>query len=407
MSSIFENSLSSPEALEVFSESSFVDAMLRFEAALARAQASVGLVPQAASQSIVGTCRVELFDVPKIVREGARVGNIAIPLVKALKENVGLFNKDATGFVDFGCNSQDVMETAMALITRKAINLIEDDIDKSVAALWALATLHAADPVLVRTLMKPTSVTSFGLKCADWAAPLVRGRKRLQSSAGNALAVHLGGAVANLARMNGKTQQIMELMASDLNLRVSSSTWNTPRDEWVALGCELGLLIGSVGKIATDIALMGQFEVGELLELDETAANGGSDFLHKGRPADCRVALAAAQIAPQRVAALLAAMPQEHERTFGNWQAERTEWPSLMMMAHGAVRGMAQALPRLQVDTQRMRINLNALRPKLTPQAAQDWFSPTLSQDAATLTRSQISLQGRAMSLLKVAPKSD
>jgi 3-carboxy-cis,cis-muconate cycloisomerase len=407
MNSIFEYSLSSPEALEVFSDSGLVDAMLRFEASLARAQASVGLIPQSAALSIVGTCRVELFDVPKIVREGSRVGNIAIPLVKTLKENVGLFNKDATGFVDFGCTSQDVMETAMALITRKAITLIEDDIDISVAALLLLAARHAADPVLTRTLMQPVSVTSFGLKCTGWAAPLVRGRKRLQSSADNALVVQLGGTVGTLAQMQGKRQQIMELMAADLNLRSSSSAWSTPSDEWMALGCELALLIASLGKIATDIALMGQFEVGELLEPHETAATDGSDFGHKRNPADCMVALTAANIAPQRVAALLAAMPHEHERAFGNWRDERTEWPKLVTMAHGSIRAMAQVLTRLQVDTQRMRANRDALRPELTPQATQEWFSLALSREAATLTHSQISLLGNAMSLLNIAAKAE
>ena len=391
MSNIFESFLSSPEMLEAFSARNFLEAMLRFEASLARAQASVGLIPEAAAQSIIGTCKVELFDVAKIERESGRAGSIAIPLVKSLRETVGLFNKEAAGFVHFGSTSQDVIDTALVLVTRTALRLIEADVNKAVAALLALAQRHAADPVLARTLMQPASVTSFGLKCAGWAAPLVRSRQRLQATSGNALSVQLGGAVGTLAQMKGKGPQVIALMAADLKLKTPLFNWHTQRDEWVALGCELGLLVGSLGKIAKDISLMGQYEVGELAEPSEPGRGGSSAMPHKRNPVACMVALAAAQRAPQRVAALLATMPQEHERALGNWQAELAEWPGLLMSAQGSARAMAQALAGLQVDSQRMRANLDDLRAALPPEAADEWFSPALAQHAAELTHTQVS----------------
>jgi 3-carboxy-cis,cis-muconate cycloisomerase len=391
MSNIFEGFLSSPEMLEAFSARNFLEAMLRFEASLARAQASVGLIPEAAAQSIIGTCKVELFDVAKIERESGRAGSIAIPLVKSLRETVGLFNKEAAGFVHFGSTSQDVIDTALVLVTRDALRLIEADVNKAVAALLALAQRHAADAMLARTLMQPASVTSFGLKCAGWAAPLVRSRQRLQATGGNALRVQLGGAVGTLAQMKGKGPQVIALMAAELKLKAPLFTWHTQRDEWVALGCELGLLVGSLGKIAKDISLMGQYEVGELAEPSEPGRGGSSAMPHKRNPVACMVALAAAQRAPQRVAALLAAMPQEHERALGNWQAELAEWPGLLMSAQGSARAMAQALAGLQVDTQRMRANLDDLRAALPPEAADEWFSPALAQHAAELTHTQVS----------------
>ncbi|WP_457280116.1 3-carboxy-cis,cis-muconate cycloisomerase [Polaromonas sp. P5_D5] len=389
MSSIFEGFLSTPEILEAFSERNFLDAMLRFEASLAQAQAEAGLIPEAAARSIAGTCKVELFDVAKIVRESGRAGSIAIPLVKALKETVGLFNKEAAGFVHFGSTSQDVIDTALALVTRNALDLIEADIRKAVAALLVLARRHAAAPVLARTLMQPASVTSFGFKCAGWAAPLARSLQRLQVARHNALAVQLGGAVGTLAQMNGKGPQIMAHMAADLKLKPAAFAWHTQRDEWVALGCELGLLVGSLGKIAKDISLMGQYEVGELAEPTEPGRGGSSAMPHKRNPVACMVGLAAAQRAPQRVAALLAAMAQEHERALGNWQAELAEWPGLLMSAHGSVRAMAQALPGLQVDTQRMSANLEALRSVLPADAADEWFNPALVRHASTLAHAQ------------------
>lgn len=391
MNNIFESFLSTSEVQDVLSASSFLEAMLCFEAALARAQASVGLIPQTAAQSIIGTCKVELFDVPKIVRESARAGCIATPLVKSLKETVGLFNPDAAAFVHFGSSSQDVIDTALALVTRKAIMLIEADVDKAVAALLALAERHAGDPLLARTLLQPASVTSFGLKCADWAAPLLRSRQRLQSSASNALSVQLGGAVGTLAQMQGKGSQVMALMATDLQLKAPLSSWHTQRDEWVALGCELGLLVGSLGKIAKDVTLMGQFEVGELTEAPGTGRDAKAGP-HKRHPVACMVALAAAQRVPQRVAALLAAMPQEHERALGNWQAELAEWPGLLMSAHGAARAVAQALVGLQVDPQRMRANLDAFRAMLPPKEVDQWFNPSLAQQAADLARTRLNI---------------
>lgn len=392
MSNIFESFLSTSEVQDVFSASNFLEAMLCFEAALARAQASVGLIPQTAAQSIIGTCKVELFDVPKIVRESARAGCIATPLVKSLKETVGLFNLDAAAFVHFGSSSQDVIDTAMALVTRNAIKLIEADVDKTVAALLTLAERHADDPLLARTLMQPASVTSFGLKCADWAAPLLRSRRRLQSSASNALCIQLGGAVGTLAQMQDKGSQVMALMATDLQLKAPLFSWHTQRDEWVAMGCELGLLVGSLGKIAKDITLMGQFEVGELTESPGTGGNDAKKMPHRRHQVACMVALAAAQRAPQRIAALLAAMPQEHERALVNRQVELAEWPGLLMSAHGAARAMAQALAGLQVDTQRMRANLDTFRTMLPPKEASQWFNPGLAQQAADLARTRLNI---------------
>jgi 3-carboxy-cis,cis-muconate cycloisomerase len=388
--SIFEGFLSTPEILEAFSERHFLAAMLRFEASLARAQATAGLIPETAAQSIIGTCKVELFDVSKIVRESGRAGTLAIPLMKSLKETVGLFNPEAVRFVHFGSTSQDVIDTALALVTRDALALVQADVDIAIDALLVLAERHAADPILARTLLQPASVTSFGLKCAGWVAPLIRSQQRLQIAAANALCVQLGGAVGTLAQMKAQGPEVIALMATDLQLKAPMATWHTQRDEWVALGCELGLLVGSLGKIARDISLMGQFEVNEVSEPTEPGRGGSSAMPHKRNPVACMVALVAAQRAPQRIAALLAAMPQEHERALSHWQTELAEWPGLLMSAHGSARAMAQALPGLQVDTARMLANLNALRVVLPAEAAQEWFNPDLALHAADVTRTQL-----------------
>ena len=394
--SIFEGFLSTSETLGAFSDRAFVDAMLRFEAALARAQAAEGLIPESAAHSIVSSCKVELFDVAKIVRESGRAGSVAIPLVKALREAVGLFNAEAAAFVHFGSTSQDVIDSAMALVTREAVALVEADLAKAADALLRLAVAHAETPMLARTLMQPASVTSFGFKCAGWAAPLVRSRIRLRDAARHALQLQLGGAVGTLAQMKGQGAAVRQRMAKELGLGDPGATWHTQRDEWVALGCELGLVTGSLGKIAVDIALLGQYEVGEVAEPSEPGRGGSSAMPHKRNPVASMVAIAAAHRAPQRVAALLGAMPQQHERALGAWQAELAEWPQLLMSAHGSVRAMAGALPGLQVDAARMRANIDRLRAELPRDAADEWFDPALAHNAGQTALAEVkALQAR------------
>lgn len=391
MASIFESFLSTPEAQEAFGERSFVAAMLRFEAALAKAQAECGLVPPPAAGAIAGCCDVQWFDVQAIARDSARAGSVAIPLVKALKERVEQADPQAAAFVHFGSTSQDVIDSANALVTRRVLDLVEADLDDAIDALLALAERHAAAPMLARTLGQPASVTSFGWKCVQWAAPLVRCRRRLRGAAAQALAVQLGGAVGTQAQMQGKGPEVTRLLAKALGLAAAPATWHTQRDAWVALACEAGLMVGSLGKIAKDLALLGQWEVAEVSEAPEPGRGGSSAMPHKRNPVASMVALAAAQRTPHHVAALLAAMPQEHERALGAWQAELAEWPILWSAAHGSVRALAQVLPGLLVDTGRMLANLERLRAELPAQAASEWFDPSLAQQAAGLARAQVS----------------
>ena len=391
--SIFDGFLSSPESLDAFSDGAFVAAMLRFEAALARAQAAEGLIPDAAAATIRKCCDVAQFDVAGIVRDSGRAGSVAIPLVKALREKVAAADAEAAPFVNFvhyGSTSQDVIDTATSLVTRDVIALIEVDLARAAAALLDHAVRYATTPMLARTLMQPASVTSFGFKCAGWAAPLVRSAERLHETARHALQVQLGGAVGTLAQMCGRGAAVRARLAADLGLADPGATWHTQRDEWVALGCELGLVAGSLGKIGLDIGLLGQYEVGEVGEPSEAGRGGSSAMPHKRNPVASMVAVAAAHRAPQRVAAMLAAMPQQHERALGAWQAELAEWPQLALSAHGSARALATALPGLRIDAPRMRANIDRLRAELPASAADEWFDPALAAHAGGIARADV-----------------
>ncbi len=358
----FEGFLSTPEMIDVFGEQSLLQAMMDFEAALAHAQAAVGVIPAGAASAIGGVCKVELYDVPAIVAASGRAGSLAIPLVKKLTETVALFDAEAARYVHWGSTSQDVVDTAMAIVTRRALVLIERNVDVLIGALFDIAERDGDAPLLAHTLMQPAHVVCFGLRIAAWIAPLVRARKRLRDAAQAALQLQLGGPVGTLSAMGEHGTAVVERMAQQLQLRVPAATWHTQRDEWVLLGCEVGVLCGSLGKLARDVSLMAQGEIGELAEPSDADRGGSSAMPHKRNPVGAMVALAAALRTPQRVAALLAAMPQEHERGLGNWQAELAEWAGLFISAGGAAKALAEAAAGLQVDTRRMRENIERMQ---------------------------------------------
>lgn len=368
--SIFDSFLTTPEITAVFSDTAVAQAMFDFEAALARAQAAEGVIPAGAAQPIASVCRAELYDMNAIVAASGRAGSLAIPLVKELTKTVGLFNAESAGYVHWGSTSQDVIDTAMVLVTRRALTLIDHELERLLAALLQLAETHAGTPVLARTLMQPALVTSLGLKFANWAAPLARSRKLLREVGSRALALQLGGAVGTASVMGDKAPAVAQRMADTLQLTLPDAPWHTQRDEWVRLGLEVAVLVGSLGKIATDLSLLSQAEVGELAEPAAKGRGGSSAMPHKRNPVASMVALAAAHRAPHRAAALLAAMEQQHERGLGNWQAELAEWPGLFVCAHGALRALAETMDALVVDAARMRHNIDSLHGLVFAEAA-------------------------------------
>ena len=358
--SVFESFLSTPEMSAVFSPASVMQAMLDFEAALARAQAAEGLVPAAAAQAIAGVCKAELYDLGALIDASGRAGSLAIPLVKALTQAVGLFDADAAGFVHWGSTSQDVIDTGLALTARRALALVDRDLGTLTTALLALARQHRGVPVLARTLMQPAQVVSLDFKLVAWIAPLLRCRQRLRAAGLQALQLQLGGAVGTLSVMGERGPAVAHRVADDLGLRLPPGPWHTQRDELASLACELGVLAGALGKIAKDISLMAQGELGELAEPSGAGRGGSSTMPHKRNPVAAMTALAGALRTPHRVAALLAAMVQEHERGLGNWQAELAETAGLYLGVHGALKALADAAPGLQVDAARMRHNIDA-----------------------------------------------
>jgi len=392
MSSLFESFVATPEVSEALGNRAVIGAMLRFEAELARAQASAGLLSQAAAQSIIGTCKVELFDVPKLVRESASTRCLATPLVASLRETVALFNPEAAAWVHFGCSDQELVDSALALVMRDVLQRIEADLGKTIEALLALAVRHESDAMLARSPLQPATMTSFGLTCSQWAAPLVRSRQQLKASADQALRLHLGRAVTTLADMKGKGLQVMSLMATELQLKCPAYAGDGAHDESVALACALGLLVGNLGRIAFEIAHMTQFELGELTQVKVAlaAVPGAKPVPPVATSLLCMVAQVAAQRVPQQVAVLLATVSQQHGNALGNWQTQLAQWPALLSASQSITSAVAQLVTGLHAEPQRMRANLEAVRASLSAKEAKARFSTELLQQATELTHAQV-----------------
>lgn len=391
--SAFEGFLSTPRMLALFEPASVLQAMLDFEAALARAQADEGVIPAAAAESIAAACDASAFDLDSIVAASSSAGSLAIPLVKQLTQAVARSNPDAAGFVHWGSTSQDVIDTGMVLVQRRALALIDRDLGRLVDGLLSLANSHADAPILARTLLQPAQVVSVGFKLVAWIAPLVRTRERLRLAGAAALRLQLGGAVGTLAVMADKGEPVARRMAEALRLRLAPGSWHTQRDESASLACELGVLAGAVGKIGHDIALMSQGEIGELAEPSGDGRGGSSAMPHKRNPVASMVALAAAMRTPHRVAAILGAMAQEHERGLGNWQAELAETAGLYAGVHGSLAALADVAGALELDEGRMLANIDAQHGLVFAEAVSMHLARELGKPAAHALLERLSQQ--------------
>ncbi len=381
--SIFDSFLTTPDMIAAFDDAAIVGAMFRFEAALARAQAEEGLIPPAAASAIAGACHAPLYDIPALIHAGRRAGSLAIPLVKELTRTVALYDEGAARHVHWGSTSQDVIDTAMVLVTREALQLLDAGLETLCGHLLKLAEDHLATPVLARTLMQPAQVTSFAFKVAGWLAPLVRARAGLRAAAESALQLQLGGAVGTLFVMKDQGAAVAERVAAQLGLKVADAAWHTQRDEWVRLGLEVAVLTGSLGKLATDLSLMAQGEIAELAEPSSGGRGGSSAMPHKRNPVSSMTALAAARRTPQHAAALLSCMDQQHERGLGNWQAELAEWPPLFLSGHGALNALNDAFAGLNVDRDRMLRNIASLQGLVFAESASSYLAGAIGRPAA------------------------
>ncbi len=344
-----------PEMVQLFAPEAHLRQMLRFESALARAQAQAGVIPVEAADAIAAACRLAFLDVPALYREASTTGSVAIPLVRALTERTG---EAGAAYVHWGATSQDVIDTALMLQARDGLDLLLAELRRVAAECARLAELHRLTVMPGRTLLQQATPITFGLKAARWLALAVRQVAALQERRTSGLALQFGGAAGTLAALGDQGARVAQILADELQLPLPELPWHAERDRIGAIAATLGIVAGSMAKIATDIVLLAQSEVGEVNESAGAGKGASSAMPQKRNPVDATLALAAARLCTGQVTIMLNAMAQEHERATGGWQAELVAVPEIFGFASGAVSHVLGALRGLQVNVARMRENL-------------------------------------------------
>jgi 3-carboxy-cis,cis-muconate cycloisomerase len=372
MLSLNDTYSTTPEMAAVMSDGALLRHMAAFERALAAAQADAGLIPRPVAETIGRAADALDFDERAMFAEALKGGTVAIPLVKALTSAVREISPEAAASVHFGATSQDAIDSGLVLQLGEALVIIDREMTRLAEAAAALARAHAKTVMLGRTMMQPATPITFGLKAAQWLLAIAESRARLRAHAGAALKAQFGGAAGSLGSLcdhGAATARHLATRLAAMNAYEPARAhapgtplpWHTRRGALLALASELAIATGAAGKIARDVALMMQFELGETFEPAEAGRGGSSAMPHKRNPVRCMLTVAAALRTPGLMGTLLSGMVQEHERALGGWQSEWGALPELVRLCAGALDNMATTLADLNVDADRMRANFDAL----------------------------------------------
>jgi 3-carboxy-cis,cis-muconate cycloisomerase len=357
--------------------------MLEFEAALARAEARAGVIPQAAADAIALQCDAARFDTGEIDAAARTAGNVAIPLVAALTRAVGAVDADAKGYVHWGATSQDAIDTGLVLQLRDALALIDADLARLAGALAMQARRHTATVLSGRTWLQQALPITLGVKLAAIVSALDRHRDRIASNRSRALVQQFGGAAGTLASLHERGLAVSDELGRELGLEVPDMPWHTERDRLCEIAATLGMLTATLGKLARDLSLLAQTEVGEADEPAAPGRGGSSTMPQKRNPVGASIALAASLRVPGLVATMLQAAVQEHERGLGNWPAEWETLPQIVMLSAGALDAMAEVAEGLDIHVDRMRANLDLTHGLIFAEAVQMALAPAMGRDAA------------------------
>jgi 3-carboxy-cis,cis-muconate cycloisomerase len=368
---------------DVFSDDSVLRAMLAFEAALARVEGKLGIIPRAAASAISAVARTATLDAGEIASEARQSGTPAIPFVRAFTGSVREQNAVAAGFVHWGATSQDVCDTALVLLLQTAQTILEADLRRLEKALQHLSQKHRNTVMLGRTLLQAAPPVTFGLKTAGWFGAVHRGHQRLNAAFEDSRVVQFGGASGTLAALDKDGLRIAKALATELDLRLPEAPWHTQRDRLASFICACGTLTGSLGKMAQDILLLSQNEIAEVAEPAGGGRGGSSTMPHKHNPVGSALALAAAYRVPGLVSSFLSAMVQEHERAAGGWQAEWSIVSAVVQSTGLAIACMAEVAEGLVVDKERMRANIEATNGIIFAERASVLLGKIIGRDKA------------------------
>ena len=375
------------EGDQLFTGTAHVEQMLRFEAALARAEGRAGIIPHEAAAAIVESCRIERFDVPALERDALHAGTLAIPLVQQLIANAP---PSARPYVHWGATSQDVIDTALVLQMRDGLTHLVAALGATGDALAVLADSHRSAVMPGRTLLQHAVPITFGLKAAHWLGAIGRRIVQLRALRRDALVLQFGGAAGTLAALGANGTVVAELLAEELELPRPDLPWHGDRDRPAAVVSALGITAGVIAKIARDLVLLAQTEVGEAVEGSAAGKGTSSAMPQKRNPVDATNAIARAQLAIGTVPVMLSGMAQEHERGAGGWQAEWTVIPDAFRHTMHAAAHLRSAIAGLDVRTERMRANLEQAGGSLMAESLSAALVPHVGRPEAMRLVSQV-----------------
>jgi 3-carboxy-cis,cis-muconate cycloisomerase len=367
----------------LLSDTATLQRMLAFEAALARAEAATSVIPKDASLTIANACQAKRYDAKALGLAAANAGNLAIPLVKALTAEVAKRNKEAARFVHWGATSQDVIDTATVLALRDASALLARDLSRASKGFVSLAKRHRKTVMAGRTWLQQALPVTFGLKAAEYAESLARARTRLIAATEEACVLQFGGASGTLAALRNKGGAVSRALGKELELAVPPSPWHAHSDRIANAASAVAIAVGVCGKIARDVSLLMQTEVGEAFEPAGEGRGGSSTMPQKRNPALSAQVLAAANLAPGLLSSLLAGLTNEQERGTGGWQASWIALPQLLLIASGALERTAEIATGLEIDKARMRANLEISNGLIMAEAVQFALAQKLGKSPA------------------------
>lgn len=379
-SRIFRDIFSTAEMRAVFSDENRTRCYLEIEAALARVQSRLGIIPEEAMHEIVAKCRIESIDFDRLKQQTERIG---YPILGVVQQIVAACERGLGEWCHWGATTQDITDTATVMQIRQALDLVEADMEAIAASLADLSRRHRDTPMAGRSNLQQAVPLTFGLKTASLLAAMQRHRERLAQMRPRVLVGEFGGAVGNLASLGSEGLKVQEALMQELGLGQPEIAWHTVRDRIGEVGCFLGLLTGTLGKISMDVKLLMQTEVAEVFEPYHPERGSSSTMPQKRNPISSLYIHAATAVVRQNVALLLEAAVADHERSTGPWEIEWIALPEIFLAASGALAQTRDLLAGLEVDADRMRANLDLTHGTIVSEAVMMGLGPHLGRQRA------------------------
>ena len=379
-SAIFRDIFSTADMRRVFSDEARTGYYLEIEAALARAQARLGVIPEQAAREIERQCRIENIDLDRLKKQTERIG---YPILGVVQQIVDLCADGLGEWCHWGATTQDITDTAAILQIRAALDLVEQDMEAIAAALADLSRRYRDTPMAGRSNLQQAVPLTFGFKTATLLAAMQRHRERLAQLRPRVLVGEFGGAVGTLASLGADGLKVQAELMKELGLGQPEIAWHTVRDRIGEVGCFLGLVTGTLGKISMDVKLLMQTEVAEVYEPFHEARGSSSTMPQKRNPISCLYIHSTVALVRQHVAALLEAAVADHERSTGPWEIEWISLPEIFLLTSGALAQSRLLVAGLEVDADRMRANLDLTRGMIVSEAVMMGLAPHLGRQRA------------------------